>query len=164
MVPRVGHRVGDSWHRRDCPVRHNHGGFDGVLRMDPCVCKHHRVCRCVHGGALGRIFLAPAGGDSVWNNRTTDARETGDQRRGLDFRDVHILSVGGLYELIAALWTHLSGWGWQALGGIVTAIMGGLILADWPISGLWVIGLFVGIEVIFYGLDWIRVALELHKM
>jgi uncharacterized membrane protein HdeD (DUF308 family) len=72
--------------------------------------------------------------------------------------------VGGLYEFIAALWTHLSGWGWQAVGGVVTAIMGGLILAEWPISGLWVIGFFVGIELIAYGWAWIALALDLHKM
>jgi uncharacterized membrane protein HdeD (DUF308 family) len=26
-----------------------------------------------------------------------------------------------------------------------------LVLAQWPASGLWVIGLFVGIDLIFYG-------------
>lgn len=72
--------------------------------------------------------------------------------------------VGGLYQLIAALWTHLSGWGWHALNGILAIIMGGLILAEWPASGLWVIGLFVGIELVFYGWAWIALALELHKM
>jgi uncharacterized membrane protein HdeD (DUF308 family) len=28
-------------------------------------------------------------------------------------------------------------------------VLGGLILAQWPASGLWVIGLFVGIDLIF---------------
>jgi uncharacterized membrane protein HdeD (DUF308 family) len=35
--------------------------------------------------------------------------------------------------------------------GIITAILGVLVLAQWPASGLWVIGLFVGIDLIFYG-------------
>jgi uncharacterized membrane protein HdeD (DUF308 family) len=51
--------------------------------------------------------------------------------------------VGGLYELISALWTHLPGWGWQATNGAIASIMGVLVLAQWPVSGLWVIGLFV---------------------
>lgn len=72
--------------------------------------------------------------------------------------------VGGLYQLIAALWTHLSGWGWQALNGAVATIMGLLIIAQWPVSGLWVIGLFVGIDLLFYGSAWIALALKLHKM
>jgi uncharacterized membrane protein HdeD (DUF308 family) len=72
--------------------------------------------------------------------------------------------VGGLYELVAAVWSHLSGWGWQALNGIIAAIMGLLILTQWPASGLWVIGLFIGIDLIFYGVAWIALAIRLHKM
>jgi len=72
--------------------------------------------------------------------------------------------VAGLYQLVASVWTHLPGWGWQALNGIVASVMGGLVLAEWPVSGLWVIGLFVGIELIFAGSSWIAMALDLHKM
>ena len=72
--------------------------------------------------------------------------------------------LGGLYQLVAAIWSHLPGWGWQALNGIVAAVMGVLILAQWPVSGLWVIGLFVGIDLIFYGWAWVALALDLKKM
>ena len=72
--------------------------------------------------------------------------------------------IGGLSQLIASLWTHLPGWGWQALNGIVALVMGGLILAEWPVSGLWVIGLFVGIDLIFFGGSWVALALDLHKL
>ena len=72
--------------------------------------------------------------------------------------------LGGLYQLVAAVWSHLPGWGWQALNGIVAAVMGLLILAKWPVSGLWVIGLFVGIDLIFYGWAWVALALDLKKM
>ena len=72
--------------------------------------------------------------------------------------------ISGLYQLLASLWTHLPGWGWQALNGIIAAGMGVLILAQWPISGLWVIGLFVGIDLIFFGWTWIALALNLRRM
>ncbi len=72
--------------------------------------------------------------------------------------------VAGLSQLIASLWTHLPGWGWQALNGTLAAVMGVLVLIQWPISGFWVIGLFVGIDLIFYGSAWIALALNLHKM
>jgi hypothetical protein len=39
-----------------------------------------------------------------------------------------------------------------------------LVLAQWPVSGLWVIGLFVGIELIFYGGAWIALALGLRSL
>jgi uncharacterized membrane protein HdeD (DUF308 family) len=72
--------------------------------------------------------------------------------------------IAGLYQLIAALWAHLPGWGWHALSGVVTTVMGILVLVGWPATGLWVIGLFVGIELIFYGWAWISLAINLHKM
>jgi uncharacterized membrane protein HdeD (DUF308 family) len=72
--------------------------------------------------------------------------------------------VAGLYQLVGSIWTHVPGWGWQALNGVVASIMGGLVLAEWPVSGLWVIGLFVGIDLIFAGWSWITLALDLHKM
>ena len=72
--------------------------------------------------------------------------------------------VGGLYALISALWTHMPGWGWQAASGIVSSILGILIAAGWPASGLWVVGLFVGIDLVFYGCAWIALAINLHKM
>jgi uncharacterized membrane protein HdeD (DUF308 family) len=38
-------------------------------------------------------------------------------------------------------------------------LLGLLVLAQWPVSGLWVIGLFIGIDLIFYGCAWIALAL-----
>jgi uncharacterized membrane protein HdeD (DUF308 family) len=72
--------------------------------------------------------------------------------------------IGGLYQLVAAAWTHMAGWGWHALNGVLSSVMGILILVQWPVSGLWVIGLFIGIDLIFYGWAWIDLALKLHKM
>jgi uncharacterized membrane protein HdeD (DUF308 family) len=62
--------------------------------------------------------------------------------------------IGGLFQLIGSAIVGLPGWGWQALDGIITIILGGLIFAQWPASGLWVIGLFIGIDLIFYGFAW----------
>jgi hypothetical protein len=28
------------------------------------------------------------------------------------------------------------GWGWEALNGIIALVLGGLIVAEWPASGL----------------------------
>ena len=72
--------------------------------------------------------------------------------------------VMGVYQLIVSMWTHLPGWGWQALSGVVTAILGVLVAAGWPVSGLWAIGLFVGIDLFFFGWAWIMLAIGLRKM
>ena len=72
--------------------------------------------------------------------------------------------VGGLSQLVASLWTHLPGWGWQAVNGVVSSLLGFLLLVQWPVSGLYAIGLFVGIDLLFYGGTWIALALDLHKL
>ena len=70
--------------------------------------------------------------------------------------------IGGLFQFIGSAWVALPGWGWQALDGLIALVLGVLVLAQWPTSGLWVIGLFIGIDLIFYGAAWIALALGLH--
>ena len=72
--------------------------------------------------------------------------------------------IAGLYQLIASLWAHLPGWGWGALSGVVTTVLGILVLAGWPATGFWAIGLFVGIALVFSGWAWVVLASGLRKM
>jgi len=45
------------------------------------------------------------------------------------------------------------------LSGVVTLLLGGIIVAQWPTSSLWVIGTFLGVDLIFVGAAWIGVGL-----
>ncbi len=72
--------------------------------------------------------------------------------------------IGGLFQLIGSVAIASPGWSWQAADGVITFVLGLLVLAQWPASGLWVIGLFVGIDLIFYGCAWIALALGLRAM
>jgi len=54
-------------------------------------------------------------------------------------------------------------WFWPIVGGVVSIILGGIIFANWPISGLWVIGLFVSVELIVNGWSYIFIALAGKK-
>jgi len=71
--------------------------------------------------------------------------------------------VGGLFEIVGAAVVLFPGWGWHVLDGVITLALGVLIFAQWPASGLWVIGLFIGIDLIFYGLAWIAIALGVRS-
>ncbi len=82
---------------------------------------------------------------------------------GLTFVMAIFFLIGGLFELIGSFVVALPGWGWQAADGIITIILGALVLAQWPASGLWVIGLFIGLALIVYGLAWIALALGLRS-
>ena len=70
--------------------------------------------------------------------------------------------VGGLFQIVGSAVLQFSGWGWHLIDGLITIVLGTLILAQWPASGLWVIGLFIGIDLIFYGLAWIAIAFGLR--
>jgi uncharacterized membrane protein HdeD (DUF308 family) len=50
-------------------------------------------------------------------------------------------------------------WIWVLVSGAVSLLVGGLILARWPQSSLWVIGLFVAIELLLNGAAWIVLGL-----
>jgi uncharacterized membrane protein HdeD (DUF308 family) len=50
------------------------------------------------------------------------------------------------------------------LSGIIDLVLGVLIWQEWPASALWVIGLFVGINMIFRGFTWIGLGLSLRAL
>lgn len=57
-----------------------------------------------------------------------------------------------------------SGWGWTVISGVAAIILGILIYNQWPVSGLWVIGLFVSIELIMQGISTITVAMAVRSL
>jgi uncharacterized membrane protein HdeD (DUF308 family) len=75
-----------------------------------------------------------------------------------------IFLVGGLYQIVASVVAHLPGSGWEVFNGVIAFFMGVALLVEWPISGLWAIGLFVGIDLIFSGCSWFALALAVRKM
>ena len=45
-----------------------------------------------------------------------------------------------------------SGWGWMLFGGIVSILLGIMIWRQFPLSGVWAIGILLGIKLLFVGL------------
>lgn len=54
-------------------------------------------------------------------------------------------------------------WLWVVLSGLITLLLGLIILAHWPVSGLYILGLFLGIDLIVAGASWITVGLGLRR-
>lgn len=71
--------------------------------------------------------------------------------------------VIGIFRTITAIAMRFPNWGWVFLSGLITFILGVLIKSQWPISGLWVIGLFIGIDMIFSGWSYVMLALAAKK-
>lgn len=67
------------------------------------------------------------------------------------FLGMALIIAGALRMIIA--WQHqgLPGWKWAMGGGGVSALLGASILLGWPVSGLWVIGLVIAVELLING-------------
>jgi uncharacterized membrane protein HdeD (DUF308 family) len=74
------------------------------------------------------------------------------------------LMVGGLFRIIGSLMYRFPHWGWTLAGGIINLVLGIMIWQEWPGSSLLVIGLFVGIDLIFTGWIWVMLALAVKNM
>jgi uncharacterized membrane protein HdeD (DUF308 family) len=74
------------------------------------------------------------------------------------------LIVAGIFRIVAALATRFHDWGWVLLNGAITLILGLIINRQLPEAALWVIGLFVGIEMIFNGWAWVMLSLGLRRV
>jgi uncharacterized membrane protein HdeD (DUF308 family) len=66
--------------------------------------------------------------------------------------------VGGLVRIIVAVTERFSGWGWVLANGLIGMLLGLSIWKHWPDASEWIIGLFVGIDLIFAGWSWVMLA------
>jgi uncharacterized membrane protein HdeD (DUF308 family) len=71
--------------------------------------------------------------------------------------------IGGLYRMISSITARFQFAGLWFLNGLIAFILGILIITEWPIGSLWIIGVFVGIDMILNGLSWIGISLALKK-
>ena len=72
--------------------------------------------------------------------------------------------TAGLFRMGLSVYLRYAAWGWTFFNGLVTFILGLLIVSEWPVSGLWVIGLFIGVDILLAGLSLIALSLSARKM
>jgi len=72
--------------------------------------------------------------------------------------------VAGAFRVAAALTVRFPHWGWAMLNGVVTFLCGVVIYRHFPQCALWVVGLLVGLEMIFNGLSWIMLAVAVRNI
>jgi uncharacterized membrane protein HdeD (DUF308 family) len=73
------------------------------------------------------------------------------------------LLVGGAFRIFASATTRFHGWVWSLFNGVISLILGVMIWREWPESAFWVIGLFVGIDMLFAGMSWVMTALTVRN-
>jgi uncharacterized membrane protein HdeD (DUF308 family) len=76
--------------------------------------------------------------------------------------------VAGLFRIVAALVVHFPHWGWALLNGVITLLLGLVIYRHFsqaPLqTSLWVIGILVGVEMLFHGWTWIMLSLAIRRI
>jgi uncharacterized membrane protein HdeD (DUF308 family) len=75
-----------------------------------------------------------------------------------------LLIMGGFTQIFAAMNNrNLPRWGWVLTSGIITLILGFMIIAGWPYDSLWVLGMFLGIDLIFQGWAYVAIGFALKQ-
>jgi uncharacterized membrane protein HdeD (DUF308 family) len=72
--------------------------------------------------------------------------------------------VLGLFRVVGSLVLRYPQWGWGVLNGIVTLLAGIIIFKLLPEDAFWVIGLLVGIEMLFNGWTWVMLAIAIRNL
>ena len=72
------------------------------------------------------------------------------------------LVEGAVASVVSLAHREISGWGWGLLNGLITLILGGLILSLPAASLLSVLGILVGVSFLFSGIDLLSFSASFH--
>jgi uncharacterized membrane protein HdeD (DUF308 family) len=77
-----------------------------------------------------------------------------------------LFACEGVAAILAALEfrRYLRSWTWTVASGLINLLLAFLIWSGWPNSATWVIGLFVGINMIFLGVPLLTAAVAARKI
>ena len=71
--------------------------------------------------------------------------------------------VEGTIRIVGAAVEHFHGWPWVMINGFVSLLLGIYIWRRFPEDAFWIVGLFVGIDLIFSGLSWTMLAIGVRS-
>ena len=58
---------------------------------------------------------------------------------------------------------HGSPWVWVVISGLITLVLGGIILIHWPVSAVYTLGIFLGVDLVFAGASWLGLGLGMRN-
>jgi uncharacterized membrane protein HdeD (DUF308 family) len=77
--------------------------------------------------------------------------------------EIALVASGIMRIILAFSMKEGTPWIWVVLSGVITLLLGLVILAHWPVSSLYILGLFLGIDLVFAGVNRISVGLGLKR-
>jgi uncharacterized membrane protein HdeD (DUF308 family) len=75
-----------------------------------------------------------------------------------------ILIGTGIYRSAASIVMRFPNWAWSVLSGFASFVLGALLVGSWQVASLYLLGLYVGFDLIFHGLSWIMFSLRVHRL
>ena len=74
------------------------------------------------------------------------------------------LVAAGIMRIIVAFQMKAgSAWAWVAISAAITVLLGAAILAQWPLSSLYALGVFLSVDLLFAGIGWVGLGMALSK-
>ncbi len=77
---------------------------------------------------------------------------------------IYFLFDGFAGIMFALEFYPLKGWGWMLFNAILSILLAVVFLTGWPLSSIWLVGLFVGISLVFDGIAIISVAYGMKQI
>ena len=75
-----------------------------------------------------------------------------------------LLIVAGVFRIVLAMQMRSgSSWGWVALSGVITLLLGAIIVLHWPVSSLYTLGIFLGVDLVIAGVSWLTAGLAFRR-
>jgi uncharacterized membrane protein HdeD (DUF308 family) len=79
------------------------------------------------------------------------------------FLGVSLIASGAVRLFLAFSMKRESPWVWVAFSAVITLLLGLLIVARWPVNSVYILGLFLGIDLIMAGAGWLGLGFSLRR-
>ncbi len=66
--------------------------------------------------------------------------------------------------VLVLAWLKFEHWRWAVFDGVITLALGILLWAQWPVAGLWFLGLALGVSLVLRGWSYIMVAMAVKQL
>jgi uncharacterized membrane protein HdeD (DUF308 family) len=79
------------------------------------------------------------------------------------FLGIALIASGITRIVLAFSMQAMMPWVWVLVSGIITLLLGIVIVAHWPVASLYILGIFLGVDLVLAGTSWIGIGLGLKR-
>jgi uncharacterized membrane protein HdeD (DUF308 family) len=71
--------------------------------------------------------------------------------------------ASGLFHAITSVMDRYARWGWDFVYGAISLFLGVVVMSEWPVSAVWLVGTLVGLGILFRGVALMAGSLTLRR-